>query len=195
MLPIISQFEFNVTSIAWLGLHREYQNPGELEILVALARSVEARTMLEIGCRDGRTAKLLLHNVPTLERYVGVDVPPSYQPQHDFQRGEMTQWPGELATSDPRFDLIIHKRGSLDLTAEEMPCWFDIAYIDGDHGDVAVRHDSMLAREVVRSGGLIVWHDYSNATTVDVKAVLDEFLANGWPLKQIDRTWFAYMQT
>jgi predicted O-methyltransferase YrrM len=192
MLPVTSQFEFNVTPIAWLGLHREYQNAGELEILVALARSIQACTMLEIGCRDGRTARLMLHNVLSLTHYLGIEVGENYEPQHDYQCAEMPQWPGEHAVADPRFDLVIRARGSLDLTAAELPA-FDIAYIDGDHGDRAVRHDSMLALEVVRPGGLIVWHDYNNATTVDVKKIIDELAEFGFPIKLIERTWFAYM--
>jgi predicted O-methyltransferase YrrM len=191
MLPVIPQSDLKIAPIAWLGLHHEYQQPGELEILVALAKSVEAQSMLEIGCRDGRTAKLMLHNVTTLERYVGVDVPLSYQPQHDFQRAEMTQRPGEFAVSDPRFNLMIRKFGSLDVTAEELHP-FDIAYIDGDHGERAVRHDLKLAFEVVRHGGLIVLHDYNNEAIVDVKKVVNEFYAAGFPFRLIDKTWFAY---
>jgi predicted O-methyltransferase YrrM len=191
MIPVVPQSEFQIAPISWLDLHREYQNPGELEILVALVRLAEARSMLEIGCRDGRTAKLLLHNVVTLERYIGVDVPMSYQPEHEYQRREMTEWPGEFAVSDPRFELIIRKLGSLDLTANELQP-FDIAYIDGDHGERAVRHDSLLAFNVVRPGGLIVWHDYNNDATIDVKRIVDKFYETGLPIRAIERTWFAY---
>jgi predicted O-methyltransferase YrrM len=177
----------SVLPIDWLGLHRAYQNYGELEVLVALVRWVEARRMLEIGCRDGRTAKLMLHNVTTLERYVGVDVARGYEPQIVGQRNEMIADPGHLAFSDSRFELIIRERGSLDLAAADFPQPFDVCYIDGDHSAAAVRHDSALALEVTR--GLIVWHDYGNAG-VEVTGVLD---ALDLPIKQIERTWFAYL--
>jgi predicted O-methyltransferase YrrM len=188
MLPISTRAELPaVRPIDWLGLHRAYQNAGEMEILAALARSIEARRMLEIGCRDGRTAKLMLHNVATLERYVGVDVVPGYVPPLACQRGERVEHPGELALSDPRFELIIRPCGSLDLTAADFPERFDVCYIDGDHSAAAVRQDSELALAVTR--GLIVWHDYGNAS-VEVSGVLE---ALDLPIKQIARTWLAYL--
>jgi predicted O-methyltransferase YrrM len=176
----------DVQRIDWLGLHRDYQNVGELEILAALARSIEARNMLEIGCRDGRTAKLMLHNVPTLARYVGVDVAKGHEPQLACQRGEMVEHPGELALSDSRFELVVRPRGSLDLVAADFSERFDVCYIDGDHSAAAVKQDSGLALEV--TCGLIVWHDYGNAA-VEVTGVLDSL---DLPISRISGTWFAY---
>jgi predicted O-methyltransferase YrrM len=193
MLLAIPQAELGIEPIEWLGLHREYQNAGELEILAALVRSIDAHDMLEIGCRDGRTAKLMLHNVPTLRRYQGIDVEPGYRPQHSHQLSEMPKIPGLYANNDPRFELILRPRGSLDLTANDLPpC--DIAYIDGDHGHIAVNHDSNLAFKVVRPGGLIVWHDYNNATTVDVKKIIDFYASCGKLITLIEGTWLAYMR-
>jgi predicted O-methyltransferase YrrM len=187
MLPETMRSELGVRPIDWLGLHREYQNAGEMEILVALARSIDARSMLEIGCRDGRTARLVLRNVETLERYVGIDVAPGYEPRLECQRSEVTECPGTLALSDPRFDLMLRKRGSLDLTAVDFAERFDICYIDGDHSAAAVRHDSSLALAITR--GLIVWHDYGNAA-VEVTGVLDSL---DLPLRRISGTWFAFL--
>jgi predicted O-methyltransferase YrrM len=193
MFPVTPRAAFATLPIDWLGLPRDYCQPGEMEILIALARWVQPRRMLEIGVRNGRTAKLMLHHVPTLQTYYGVDVPPSYQPQLAHQRHEMTDTIGKLALDDPRFELIVRESGSFDLSKDDLlPC--DMIYIDGDHGDRAVRHDSLLAVDVVRPPGLIVWHDYHNGATVDVKAVLDELAeTHGLPLKRIADTWFAYM--
>jgi predicted O-methyltransferase YrrM len=193
MLPVITQAELNIEPIEWLGLHRKYQNAGELEILVALARSIDAHSMLEIGCRDGRTAKLMLHNVPSLQRYIGVDVESGYQPEHAHQLDEIPKIPGQYANGDPRFELILRPNGSFDLLDDDLQSC-DIVYIDGDHGRWAVRHDSILAFQIVRKDGLIVWHDYNNAMTVDVKTVLDDFAKYGFPIKLIEGTWFACMR-
>jgi predicted O-methyltransferase YrrM len=190
MLPVTRQSELDVRPINWLGLHRDYQNVGEMEVLATLARSLES--MLEIGCRDGRTAKLMLHNVPTLERYVGVDLEPGYEPPLACQRSEIVDEPGKLALADPRFELLLRPRGSLDLVAAGFKQKFDICYIDGDHSAAAVRHDSELALAVTRVGGLIVWHDHGNAA-VEVTGVL-EALAVNLPIRWIERTWFAYLE-
>jgi predicted O-methyltransferase YrrM len=191
MLPVTLKSELDIEPIEWLGLPREYQNAGEIEILVALARSVEARAILEIGCNRGRTARLLLHNVSTLEVYHGIDVPQTYQPQLAHQLREIPARPGEFAFADPRFELFMRDRGSFDLTASDLSR-YDMVYVDGDHGDRAVRHDSQLANEVTRPGGLIVWHDYHNGSTVDVKVIIDELAMSGWPIRLIEKTWFAY---
>jgi predicted O-methyltransferase YrrM len=190
-LPLATRAEFvEALPIDWLGLHREYQNVGEMELLVSMARTVTAHSMLEIGCRDGRTAKLMLHNVPTLERYVGIDVEPGYVPQLFCQAGEMVEHPGALVLDDPLFELVLRPRGSLDLTAADFPLRrFDVCYIDGDHSAAAVKHDTELALGVTRDSGLIVWHDYGNAA-VEVSGVLE---ALDLPIKHIAGTWFAYL--
>jgi predicted O-methyltransferase YrrM len=174
--------------IDWMGLHQGYLQAGEMEIITMLVRSVEAKTMVEIGCRDGRTARVLLGNVTSLERYIGIDVPMSYVPALAHQRAEMVSDPGHLAADDPRFELIISARGSLDLRGLP-PC--EAVFIDGDHGEEAVMHDSRLADGAVRSGGIIIWHDASNGA-VEVDRVLDRLRSEGWPIETVPGTWLAF---
>jgi len=195
MVPTIPKSELNIVPVNWLGLHHQYLNDGEMELIAALVSG--AQSMLEIGCRDGRTARVLLHNVPSLHRYIGVDVPPSYQPALAHQRSEMVSHPGHLALADPRFEVIVRENGSLDLTPQHFAAFdyepFDAAFIDGDHSEDVVMHDSLLAREIVRKGGVIVWHDYFNGA-VEVHRVLDDLQRQDWPLKHIEGTWLAFMR-
>jgi predicted O-methyltransferase YrrM len=193
MLAVTTRSSLDIEPIDWLGLHHEYQNQGELEILVALARSIDARSMIEIGCRDGRTAKLMIYNVPSLMRYVGVDVPANYKPALTCQSAEIVSSPGEFARRDPLFELVVWPRGSLDLTADDFPELFDVCYVDGDHSAAAVRHDSELAMKITRSGGIVVWHDYGNAT-VEVTGVLDALAtAHDLPIRHVSGTWLAFL--
>ena len=150
-----------------------------------MVQSVSARTMIEVGCRDGRTARVVLDNVPTLERYVGLDVPPDYRPAMESQRSEIVTDPGHYAKIDPRFELLISQHGSLDF-AELEPC--DVVFIDGDHSKPVVAHDSALALAAVRKGGVIIWHDYQSIHFNDVtEAVQDLDL----PIQHIAGTWLA----
>jgi predicted O-methyltransferase YrrM len=166
-------------------------NKGELETLVALVRSVCPRHVMEFGVNIGRTAKAIMANVAGIECYTGIDVAPGYVPAKAVQRNEVPAHPGELVAADPRFQLVVRSRGSLDLTAADLaPC--DAAFIDGDHGREAVLHDSALARALVRPGGIIVWHDYHDLGTVDVKAVLDDMSQAGAAIMRVDRTWLAF---
>jgi predicted O-methyltransferase YrrM len=188
---MIPQSELNVQPINWLGLDRRFMNPGELEVLVALVRSVNPQVMVEIGCNTGRTAKAMLNHVPSLVRYIGVDVHWGYVPAKSVQINEIPRDPGHLAKYDPRFELVLSRNGSLDLGLFDLPkC--QVMFIDGDHGREAVLHDSALARALVSSGGIIIWHDYHDLGTVDVRQVLDGFYQEGAALQHVQGTWLVF---
>jgi predicted O-methyltransferase YrrM len=165
--------------------------PGEPEVLVALLRSVEARFVTEIGVNEGRTAKMLLREVRTIERYVGIDVALGYEYACKIQRRETPVEPGWLVKDDPLFELIVKPRGSRDLQPTDIG-WMDVVFIDGDHSYSSVHADSELAMEIVRPGGLIIWHDYHDLETVDVKKVLEELSAAGRQIYHVQDTWIAY---
>lgn len=194
-LPRIDRSQLEPVQLDWSGIAPEHRkrflNPGEAETLVALARSVGAQTLIEFGVNEGRTARLLLDNVATLREYVGVDVLPGYVTQCAVQRRELPQRPGWMAADDARFRAIVSARGTLDLAPADLPA-ADVVFIDGDHGRIAVEHDTQLARAVVRPGGLIIWHDYHGLGTVDVRDVLDELAAAGAPIHHVDGTWIAF---
>jgi len=193
VIPATSAAELNyLWPINWLGLHQQYLNRGEMEIIAALLRQVEAKSVLEIGCRDGRTARVLLHNVSALQRYVGVDVPMSYEPPLAHQRSEMVSEPGALAMVDPRFELIVRARGSLDVEPTDFEEQFDACFIDGDHSESTVYSDSWLAAMVLRPGGIIIWHDYFNGA-VGVTNALNRLNNEDWQIKNIADTWLAYL--
>lgn len=173
------------------GLPTEFSNPGEIEALIELARSVGARATLEIGCNTGRTSAALLRNVPTLNRAVGVDVLPGYVTDKPAQRREVPARPGHLAAGDPRFELVLRTRGTFDLTPAELGK-FDLIFIDGDHGRAGVENDTKLALACVKTGGIIAWHDYNLTGVVDVREVLNEYRAQGRNVRHITGTWLAY---
>jgi len=189
---MVESVELPVQPIQWLGLPRDYLQPGEMEALVALVRSIKAESMVEFGCRNGRTARVLLHNVATLNRYIGVDVPWGYRPGLPQQRAEMVMRPGWLMRKDPRFELVLPDRGTLDLEPQDFQP-VDAVFIDGDHSQRVVAHDSRLAQAIVRPGGLVVWHDYLNQDVNDVTLVIDELIGNGWPIRVVTGTWLAFM--
>lgn len=192
-LPSVTQSSIDVQPIDWTGLPSRFMDHGnkDLETLVALIRSVNPRHVIEFGVNVGRTAKAIMANVPGIERYTGIDVPLDYVPLLALQLDNAVPNPGEMVLADPRFHLVIRPRGSLDLTAADLaPC--DAVFIDGDHGREAVLHDTMLARALVRPGGIIVWHDYQTLGNVDVKAVLDEMHAAGAAIARVDDTWLAF---
>ena len=190
-LPKIDQAHLNVQKIDWGNLPKRFLNEGELEVIVALMRSVNAARIVEFGTNEGRTAAAILRNVPTVREYIGVDVPPGYQFACAVQKAETPAQPGHLAASDARFKLILRPKGSLDLTVDDIG-EVDAVFIDGDHSRAAVTHDSEFATKIVNKGGIIVWHDYHNLETVDVRPVLEEMQAAGRQILHVANTWIAF---
>ena len=190
-LPSVPQSSLDLQPIDWTGLPTRFMPPGDLEVLIALVRSVNPRHVIEFGVNVGRTAKAILANVPGIGGYTGIDVPLTYVPLLALQLDNAVPNPGEMVLDDPRFKLIVSARGSLDLTVDDLePC--DAVFIDGDHGLEAVMHDTKLARALVRPGGIIIWHDYHGLGVVDVKAALDGMHRAGDPIYRVDDTWLAF---
>jgi len=184
-------------SIDWTGVPESvrglFLQEVELRSLIRLLEGCES--MMEIGCQNGRTARVLLNSVPTLKRYIGVDIPFGTLPGSPVQRNEVPVQPGEYALQNPRFQLICRHRGSFAIEPFEITDKgkLDAVFIDGDHSRNGVERDTALALAVLKPGGLIVWHDDHDMPVVDVSAVLDEFnRLQHWDIHRIEGTWIAY---
>ena len=193
----MSQRSLNVRSIDLVGLTKRYIHPGELDVIAALLVIVQAEVVVEIGVNEGRTAKAMLRNVPSISRYIGIDVLPGYQFGCKVQENEIPLEPGHLAMDDPRFELVLRNQGSLGLDPEVLRAEVGergvcAVFVDGDHSAHAVLLDSALASVVVKPGGITIWHDYHNLGTVDVKDVLEEFYRRGRKIFHVEKTWIAF---
>jgi|SRR5215472_18573151 len=190
-----------------VGLHKQrddaLMSPRERGVLVTLLRDIKARTVIEIGCRDGRCAEIMLHNVPTISRYIGIECIDccAEWPVDPVKHPDLPMEPAAYVKDHPRFELIVRRRGSFDLTPRDLPAC-DVMLIDGDHSRAAVENDTALARHVVRKGGLVVFHDSYEvgkepdapwAPNVAVAAVLEQMAATDASIKQISGTWLAVM--
>lgn len=167
---------------------RKYMLEGELEMLLALINSVQPSKMIEFGVNEGITAIAVLTNFPDIEKYIGIDVEFSHQLELPEQQYEVPKEPGRLVKDDPRFKLILRKDDDKDISGMSD---FDVAFIDGDHGKQHVIQDYKLAKQLVREGGIIIFHDYENPT-VEVTETLDDLYKNGTNLKHVTGTWLAF---
>jgi predicted O-methyltransferase YrrM len=169
----------------------EYLNERETAVVVGLIASVKPKVVFEFGVNRGRTARIILDEMPFIKRYVGIDVPWGYTPTLQCQRKEVPVYAGVYAANDPRFMILLSN--SSELQPEDLePA--DAIFIDGDHSAQGVTADSHLARAILRPGGIIVWHDFQNPA-VEVTMALDRLTRDGWPIKHIPDTWLAYMRT
>lgn len=177
--------------VDWRDLPPTYLNHGELEIIIALVRAAARQDIIvEIGLAEGRTAKAILRELPHVKHYIGIDTSPEYRTKLPGQWNERSASPGYLALDDDRFDRWLLPRGSLDLGADDFPP-VDAVFVDGDHSSEVVRHDTDLARSIVREGGIIIWHDYHN-NGVEVTRVLEFDRQHGYDIQHIENTWLAF---
>ena len=162
---------------AFVGIASPFTGP-DAEPLIAFSRTFFPKTVIEIGIQRGGTAKCILDNSPWIEKYVGVDVLPTYTTALPIQRGEVPQLAGEYVKNDPRVELIVKPNGSKDLKPSDLPI-ADLVFIDGDHSEEGVLFDTLLARQVIRKGGIICWHDYGNHLVPGVTKVIDSINIKG----------------
>lgn len=171
------------------GLPTRYFGPGELDVLLHLFEGAEC--IVEFGVNTGRNAAAALRNIPTVCRYVGVDVPADYRTILAVQRAEVPLSPGVLAQEDPRFELIVRPRGTFDLSETDLPR-ADAVFIDADHSRLGVENDYALARAIINPGGIIIFHDDNCRREVEVTQTLNDFVASGADIKHVVGTWIAY---
>lgn len=173
------------------GIPTRYFNKGEIETLLTLIDSVKAETVIEFGVNNGRTPLAVLRNIKTVKHYVGIDVEMGYKTEMPVQRNEVPAIPGELVLDDARFKLLVSANGSFDLSPNDLPK-ADVAFIDADHSMRGVLNDYTLARQVVRSGGLIIFHDDNCLPVVEVTQTLNKLVEMGKVINHIEGTWLSY---
>ena len=163
--------------------------------LLAVAKSINARRVLEIGTYDGFTALNLVANLPEGGEVATVDLPEGADQTELRAQGISNAATGDIIGSmyrnEPERAKIKEVRAdSSQLEWKELAPKIDLIFVDGCHDYQYVLKDSMNAIASVKSGGVIFWHDYGQA--VDVTQVLDE-LAKKHPVRAIKGTRLAVM--
>ena len=174
-------------------MQNPYLSDKETNVVVSLMRSVFPRVVIEFGCNRGLTSRRILRDVSSVERYIGIDVPPNFRTVLPGQQSEVPKVAGKEAFFDSRFFMLEIENGSKDLTFDDLE-FCDAVFIDGDHSFYGVISDSELARSLLRPGGIIIWHDYGNPT-VEVTKAIDCLLERGWPIERpVEGTWLVFMR-
>jgi len=172
----------------------------EAWILAVLAK--RARTMFEFGTCTGKTAYLWAVNSPEDARVVTLTLPPqgrgSYartaeDSAHDTDAAlaesvfERFVYTGTKA--EPKIEQLFADSKAFDTSAWRGRC--DVVFVDGSHAYSYVKSDSEKAIELVKPGGLVLWHDYLGPKhSPGVYRALNE-LAERLPLKRIAGTSFV----
>ena len=162
---------------------KKYGSDLDRNVIQSLAVWRKPESVCEVGINEGRQAELILKALPGVKEYVGVDVTPDAKMALAGQQAEVPKIPGHMVADDARLRLIIRPRGLFDCKPDELPA-ADFWFIDGDHSDAGVEHDTLKAFLRAPKGAVIVWHDFWNEQdrNIGVARVLER-LAPTLPLK------------
>lgn len=114
---------------------------------------IDAPNVLEIGAFEGRSSLYFLENFSNLMLTV-ID-PWAYT--NDAGEETNRRFLSNIASFNDR---VIVMRGKSQLMRKLDDHQYDIVYIDGEHTSAAVLHDAILAYELVKVGGLLIFDDY-----------------------------------
>jgi predicted O-methyltransferase YrrM len=137
--------------------------------------------MLEVGTYEGRSALWAVENIlthPKSQMYC-VDSFPKPQIYNTFMANIKKY---HMKNPHVRKDKIkVFKGLSRDMlkTSEMLNTKFDIIYIDADHRSESVLEDAVLAFPLLKSGGLLIFDDYTASKQHDnrcPKPAIDSFL-------------------
>lgn len=167
-----------------------YLTATERRVLVALARHVRARVVIEFGVQEGETAAILMEHCPSITQYVGIDLPPGTVPALASQATEVPPEPGHLAAGRPQFRLI--RQDSRTVRPEDLPV-ADMIWIDGGHDPETVLADTVLAMTCSNpAGAVIAWHDYNGVPEHGVRPMVDRMNGQEDRIVLVEGTWTCF---
>ena len=176
----------------------------EAWILTVLAK--RAQVLFEFGTCTGKTAYLWARNAPPTATIVTLTLAPHGRGDH---HAESTDDPRDIeyAVRESNYSSFLysgtdveHKIEQLfgDSKALDVARWAgrcDVVFVDGSHAYSYVMSDSVKALELVRPGGLVLWHDYAGPHhSPGVYRAVNE-LATRLPLVRIAGTSLAAYRT
>jgi predicted O-methyltransferase YrrM len=139
---------FNFTSQEF-GSH---QIKSEIIALLDFVKSHNPQSVCEIGTADGGTNFLLSQAIPSVKLMIGVDlfVKNKFKLLHFSKSSQEIKFVDGSSYDDNTVNKVRQILGDRQ---------FDLLFIDGDHNYEGVKKDFLKYRNLVREGGIIVFHD------------------------------------
>lgn len=131
-----------------------HANKTDMLYVSAVAKHIGARKMFEFGTYMGRTTLYLAHNNPEGEVFT-LNLAPESDPRYApflgllFRGREEEKRIVQLYADSREFDVTDYRKQ------------FDFVFVDGDHSYELVKNDTLKAFELLKAGGVIMWHDYA----------------------------------
>jgi len=166
----------------------------EAAALAAMCRGVEAKRIFEFGTYKGVSTTQFALNLPADGRVFTLDLPeehPAYSLEitKEAERtiaGEGGK--GILVPEDLRAKVTFLKSDSALFDPAPFCATMDLVFVDGAHSWDYVKNDSEKGWEMLRPGGILVWHDCVPSHPEVVRFVKE----CGWSPKRIHATALAF---
>ncbi|TDB67876.1 O-methyltransferase [Arundinibacter roseus] len=141
----------------------------ELKVISNLVRMKQPKRIFEIGTFQGRTTLNMALNSPADAQIVTLDLPGSEldNTQMKIAVGEARyvkkDRSGERFLEHPlrsKIQQVFGDSATFDFSPYKAS--MDLIFIDASHAYEYVLNDTQKALEMIRPGGIILWHDYTN---------------------------------
>jgi hypothetical protein len=151
------------------------------DVVTGLCQAIDARTYVEVGCKEGRTVGHVLANCPNI-RAIAID-PWAAQPQSatetyddwDFDEIERLFWENVAANKDRCTMLRMRSDHAIHGSESESTMDADVIFIDAMHDYDSVVADISLWWPKVRECGFLALHDFQHKFPGVMRAVADHF--------------------
>jgi predicted O-methyltransferase YrrM len=137
----------------------------EAVALVLLLKKAKAKTLFEFGTYKGLCITQLALNVPEDARIHTLDLPEEdpkaalgITDPEDIEIA-IEKGKGQLVPADLRQRIVFLKQDSATFDEKPFAGRMDFVFVDGAHNEPYVRNDSEKGWRMLRSGGIIAWHD------------------------------------
>jgi len=163
------------------------------DAVASYAKQVNAQTIVEVGCKEGRTTSFLLANLPdvhvtAIDPWAPLPNQAEDYSDHDFGKIEREFWD---KVKDHRDRLTMMRTTSLDAATQFADGSVDVVFIDAGHDEPNCSADIDAWWPKVKVGGVLCGHDYQQKFPGVMRAVASHF-----PLMQVglgpDSVWFVF---
>jgi len=155
------------------------------KILLPILKNIEHSIGCEVGVHAGDTAKFLLKNLGTIEKYYAIDPWKIYdmydgkkyrKPGHKKYKTMQAAMENFLTMTTPYKNKVVTLRmTSVDACKNIPDGHLDWIFIDANHEYEYIKENLILWTPKVKQGGLVSGHDYGNKWQ-GIKKAVDEFV-------------------
>lgn len=178
-------------------MSHEFQSPlRRWDVVAGLCQSIDARTYVEVGCKEGRTVGFVLEQCPEI-RAIAIDPWIQQEPSADASRETYADWDfkkieaefwknvGDNSQRCQHWKLtscsaaaLYRTQGAMhylqngEACKSESPC---VVFIDALHDYESVKQDIALWWPLVAPGGYLCGHDHNHRWPGVERAVAQHF--------------------